>query len=170
MLRITSMSCRGRQGEGLSLALPLPFHSHLSQGPSVFCSLFCTTHKLPSSHPQPFVCLFSTWSFLGSVGKNKHCLQARCIALKSKRFKKMMWFLMGMHFHMRGSGFLHQSHLWPVIFQGNCLKIKWFLQYSSSNQVRIELINPGSYHPSWKQYTSMARHMNNSENITKLLL
>lgn len=30
----------------------------------------------------------------------------------------------------------------------NCLKIKGFLQYSSSNQVRMELINPGKCHPS----------------------
>lgn len=52
---------------------------------------------------------------------------------------------MCMHFHMRDSGFLHHPHLWPVIFQDNCLKIKWFLQYSSSNQVRIELINAGNF-------------------------
>lgn len=149
VLRITSMSCRGRQGEGLSLGLPLPFHIHLLQGCSIFCSLIC-----PCTNCQHHILInffvFSTWSFLGYLGKNKHCLQARHITLKSKRSKTMTWFLMGMHFHMRDSRFLHQSHLWPVIFQDNCLKIKWFLQYSSSKQLRIELNNPGTYHPSWK--------------------
>lgn len=75
---------------------------------------------------------------------------------------------MGMHFHLRDSSFLHISYLWPVNFQGNnCLKIKWFLQYIH----QISLINPGTYHPSWKYQTSTAMHADsNSENIMKLLL
>lgn len=77
---------QGRQGEGLSLGLPLPFHIHLLQGPSTFCS--------PHTNCQHHILIPLSLFYLVPF---KLCLQARYITLKSKRPKEIeTWFLMGM--------------------------------------------------------------------------